>query len=387
MLGGKIMNSNQQLIIDLHEIEVNTIKKEKNFDFRTALIQLFKSLYALLRGKQNISKADLANASEKESKRLGLEGRYNWSEIFDLEKGVTEKAEKQSDKEQKLNKPDNFYVGRAIDDGNCFFDSFRQGLEQQTGVQVTVEQLRNDCREFAQNNPPEWFANAIVNSHDNNGQHRSEDLNTYVINIMSNNRWGDPEVEGRILCGKYGVRLHFIEDQSYFKFLQREVSQGRGEFGVEIQQAIIGSDSNEALTQKLQEINSDEAFQLLADVLGFIELGQTHSLIDSSGNMTLDHLNYNDQSIIHMMNEGYSHFEPLLNRNKILAKQTQEHQDSLLAKEVQEQEDLLYAKQLQNREFSLARQLQEREYAQSLNPRCSMEEVKIEDQQQQISVK
>ncbi|WP_375604484.1 hypothetical protein NOX90_03135 [Wolbachia endosymbiont of Anurida maritima] len=381
------MNSNQQLIIDLHEIEVNTIKKEKNFDFRTPLISLFKALYKLFESKQDVSKKDLANAAEKESRRLGLEGRYEWNEIFDLEKKVTEKAEKQGSREQKLNKPDNFYVGRAIDDGNCFFDSFRQGLEQQTGVQVTVEQLRNDCREFAQNNPPEWFANAIVNSHDNNGQHRSEDLNTYVINIMSNNRWGDPEVEGRILCGKYGVRLHFIEDQSYFKFLQREVSQGRGEFGVEIQQAIIGSDSNEALTQKLQEINSDEAFQLLAGVLGFIELGQTHSLIDSSGNMTLDHLNYNDQSIIHMMNEGCSHFEPLLN---ILA---QEQQDSLLAREVQGQEDLLYAKQLQDQEekdFLLARQLQEQEdsiYAQSLNPRCSMEEVKIEDQQQQISVK
>lgn len=59
------MNLNQQLIIDLPKIEVNTIKKEKNLDFRTALIQLFKSLYELLRGKQSISKKNLADAAEK----------------------------------------------------------------------------------------------------------------------------------------------------------------------------------------------------------------------------------------------------------------------------------------------------------------------------------
>ncbi len=84
------MNLNQQSIIDLHDIEVNTIKKEKNFDFRTALISLFKALYKLFESKQDVSKKDLANVAEKESKKLGLEGRYDWSEIFDLEKEVTE---------------------------------------------------------------------------------------------------------------------------------------------------------------------------------------------------------------------------------------------------------------------------------------------------------
>ncbi|WP_264954114.1 hypothetical protein [Wolbachia endosymbiont (group A) of Endotricha flammealis] len=29
--------------------------------------------------------------------------------------------------------PDNFHVGQAIGNGSCFFDSFRQGLEQQKG--------------------------------------------------------------------------------------------------------------------------------------------------------------------------------------------------------------------------------------------------------------
>ncbi|WP_395463543.1 hypothetical protein [Wolbachia endosymbiont of Cantharis cryptica] len=234
--------------------------------------------------------------------------------------------------------PDNVYVGKAIDNGSCFFDSFRQGLEQQKGIQVTVEQLRKDCKEFAQNNPPEWFENAIAHSYDNNGQYRSETVDEYIANIMSNNRWGDPEVEGRILCEKYGVKLHVVEDQSYFKSLQREVSQDRGGFSVEIKQAIMDSNSNEALTQKLQEIDSDEAFELLVNMTNFDGLDITHQLISPSENMSLNH------PIIHMMNEGRAHFEPLLDINKSLAKQLQEETK---LKQEQEQEDHLLAKKLQ----------------------------------------
>jgi|GEM_PF-1913287 len=231
--------------------------------------------------------------------------------------------------------PDNFYVGKAIDNGSCFFDSFRQSLEQQTGTQVTVEQLRKDCKKFAQNNPLEWSGSAIANS--------NETVSDYTTSIMDNNRWGDPEVEGRILCKKYGVKLHIIEDQSYFKYLQREVSQDRGGFSAEIQQVVINSDSNEALAQKLQEINSDEASKLLKNMQDFGNLTHTHCLIDSSGKLPEDNLDYNDQSTIHIINNGESHFEPLLDRNKSLAKQIQEQK---LVQE-QEQEDFLLAKKLQ----------------------------------------
>jgi hypothetical protein len=356
------MNLNQQLIIDLHDIEVNTIKKEKNFDFRTALIQLFKALYKLLGKRQDISKTDLANAAEKESKRLGLEDRYNWSEIFDLEKETTEKAEKQDNTEQKSNKPDNFYIGQAISNGSCFFDSFRQSLEQQKGIKVTVQQLRNDCREFAQNNPPEWFISKIGNDFDEaEGEfvNRGITCDQYINSIEKNEFWGRSDIEGRVLCSKYGVKLHVAE------------------------------------SNPLHAIDKQQDPFL-------------HQLIDNSGSKNTGRIDYNDNSVLHIINMGHAHFEPLLNRNKISAKQTQEQQDFLLAKQLQEQEnlicaqqlqerenyslaeqlqeqeDLLYAKQIQDQEkkdFSLARQFQEQEdflYAQSLNPRCSMEEVKIE---------
>ncbi|AGJ99803.1 hypothetical protein wCauA_05840 [Wolbachia endosymbiont of Carposina sasakii] len=186
--------------------------------------------------------------------------------------------------------PDNFHVGQAIGNGSCFFDSFRQGLEQQKGIEVTVEQLREDCKEFAQKNPPKWFTNAIVNSHDNNGQHRSETVDDYTANIMRNDRWGDPDVEGRILCQKYDVKLHVIENQT---------------------------------------VDNQDLF--------------LHELIDNSGSKSAgeyNKVNYDDSSVLHVINKGHAHFEPLLDRNKSLAKQEQE--DFLLAKKLQLDEILEY---------------------------------------------
>ncbi|WP_265025482.1 OTU domain-containing protein [Wolbachia endosymbiont (group A) of Bibio marci] len=193
---------------------------------------------------------------------------------------------------------DNFYVGQAIGNGSCFFDSFRQSLEQQTGEQVTVEKLRNDCREFAQKNPPEWFIDAIANSYDNNGQRRNETVSDYTANIMNNSRWGDSDIEGRILCEKYGVKLHVVESNPL----------------------------------RAIDIQQDRFL---------------HQLIDNSGSKNAGKYNkvdYDDSSIVHVINKGGLHFEPLLDRNKSLAKQLQEEAK---LKQEQEQEDFLLAKKLQ----------------------------------------
>ncbi|MGL9717330.1 MAG: hypothetical protein ACR5K9_01260 [Wolbachia sp.] len=325
--------------------------------------------------------------------------------------------------------PDNFHVGQAIGNGSCFFDSFRQGLEQQKGIEVTVEQLRNDCKEFAQKNPPGWFTNAIVNSYDNNGQRRSETVDDYQANIMNDSRWGDPEVEGRVLCGKYGVKLHIIEDHSYFKSLQRRVSRDEDGFDANIKQAIMDSNSNEALAEALRKSNSDEARKLLGDVIERSDLTHTHCLIDSSGSLPADDIDYDDQSTIHVINEGSAHFEPLLDINKNLARQIREQQqeqnDLSLAREIQEQEDFLLAKKLQVEEileyFNISKDspqrakveerfdellkenpegkihdvveqcvsdikqyIQRSEEQNSLSPSCGMEEPRVTSHQQQL---
>ncbi|MGL9760927.1 MAG: hypothetical protein ACR5LB_01670 [Wolbachia sp.] len=256
--------------------------------------------------------------------------------------------------------PDNFHVGQAIVDGSCFFDSFRQGLEQQTGIKVTVEQLRDGCREFAQNNPPEWFINAIANSYDNNSQRRNETVNDYVVNIMDSNRWGDPDIEGRILCEKYNVKLHVVEKYS---------------------------------------VEGQEIW--------------TNQIVNKSKSKPVNDIKYNEVNTIHIINNGESHFEPLLDRKKSLAKQEQE--DFLLAKKLQLDEilgycniskdspkkeevektfDKLLAKNAGGKISDVVEQCvsnikqciqRSEEQSPSSLPRCGMKETRVTSCQQQIS--
>ncbi len=271
-----------KLLQDLRNIESNIVQKEKNFDIKTYLIDIFKTLSRFYEEKGDISKTDLAKAAEKESKKLGLEGKYNWSKIFGLEEEIIEKVEKQGDKEQKSNIPDDFYLGHAINNGSCFFDSFRQSLEQQKGIKVTVEQLRNECKRFAQDNPPEWFISKIGNDFDKVESelvNRGITCNQYINSIGKNEFWGRSDIEGRVLCDKYGVKLHVAE------------------------------------SNPLHTIDKQQDPFL-------------HQLIDSSRSKA-GKIDYSHNSALHMVNGGHDHFQPLLYRNKTLAKQTQEQKDSL----------------------------------------------------------
>ncbi|WP_264706714.1 NACHT domain-containing protein [Wolbachia endosymbiont (group B) of Archips podanus] len=193
---------------------------------------------------------------------------------------------KRSDDNLKL--PENFRVGQAIADGNCFFDSFRQGLEQQLGIKVTVEQLRQYCKEFAQNSPPEWFINAIAKSHDNNGAVRKETPDSYIVNILSNNRWGDSEVEGRILCEKYRVKLHIIEKH-----------------------AVEG-----------KEVWLDQ-------------------IVNSGGSRSVDSIDYNEENTIHIINRGSAHFEPILGTQGIQYNKQQSREEQLMKEERPSEENKL----------------------------------------------
>ncbi|WP_353285593.1 ankyrin repeat domain-containing protein [Wolbachia endosymbiont (group A) of Gastracanthus pulcherrimus] len=199
------------------------------------------------------------------------------SKIFGLEEEIIEKAEKQGDKEQKSNIPDDFCLGQAINNGSCFFDSFRQSLEQQKGIKVTVEQLRNECKRFAQDNPPEWFIIKIGNDFDeveSEFVNRGTTCDQYINSIENNQFWGRTDIEGRILCRKYDVKLHVVESNPL-------------------------------------------------NATGEQQDPYLHQQVDSSGSISAGEYNridYDDNDVLHIINKAHDHFEPLLNSNKILAK-------------------------------------------------------------------
>ena len=311
------MTYNKQLIAELHDIEVNTIKREKDFSIRTLLIDIFKALYSLFHKKENVSKQDLVNVAEQESKKLGIEKKYDWNKVIDVNsKTKVDKREETSiNQENKNSYPENFFIGKSIGNGSCFFDSFRQSLSQQKGIEVTVEQLRKDCEEFASSTTsmPKWFETGIKEKNRNgNSGNKLSNLAEYRECILHNRTWGDPDIEGRVLCAKYGVKLHLIEanpwhvhDKEQDQFLHQ----------------IIGSDKN---------LNSDEDSKSIREV------------------------SYNDGTIVHIINSGMSHFEPLLDRNKPMVKAEknlqQEQNDFELARKLQVEEDFKLAKEFQIKE-------------------------------------
>ncbi|MBV0899732.1 MAG: hypothetical protein KTV77_03160 [Wolbachia endosymbiont of Fragariocoptes setiger] len=299
---------------ELRDIELNTIKEEKNFDFRTLLINLFKALHDLFTRKKNISKEELINVAEQESKKLGIQGHYDWNKVFD-ERELSNKEQTSISQESENSYPKNFYVEKSIANGSCFFDSFKQSLFQQKNIVVSVEQLRKDCQEFALSTTiPKWFERAIKDKSKNgNNEDYILNLGEYKESIPNHTTWGDPDIEGRVLCAKYGVKLHVIEANPWY-----ESDKKQDEF--------------------------------------------LHQIIGGKGNLNLDNdsesiiqVKYDDDTIVHVINLGRNHFEPLLDKSKPMLKNIknlqQEQADLELAKKLQIQEDLMLAKDLQVEEI------------------------------------
>jgi len=101
----------------------------------------------------------LANVAEKESKRLGLEGRYNWNGIFGLEKAVSQNIEQEGSslplssdlyRQDKLASSVSNKVEKCTTkgDGNCFFHAVFG--DSSSGVYKTdrAKEMRQEWNKF-----------------------------------------------------------------------------------------------------------------------------------------------------------------------------------------------------------------------------------------------
>ena len=124
-----------------------------------------------------------------------------------------------------LDLPEGFTIGKAIGEGDCFFDAVVQGLNQVKPEMVrTAKSLRNICRLFAEkqrNLGSSWFTEALKNEGKSVSYYiscigftaddikkESKAVDKLKLNMPMR---GLPKIEGRIICLTYGVRLHFIE--------------------------------------------------------------------------------------------------------------------------------------------------------------------------------
>jgi len=236
---------------------------------------------------------------------------------------------KRSDDNPEL--PENFKVGQAIGGGDCFFDSVAQGLKQlKPEMDFTVKSLREVCKRFAQSqleNDQSWLKKALKNE--------AEQINVYVPHIeftandieqksesvnvlgLTSPIWGRSEIEGRIICKEYNVKLHIIEEH---------IVEGK-------------------------EI-------------------WVNQIVDESGSRSINDINYNEENTIHIINRGNAHFEPVLSKQEIQHNKQQSPGPSDYDDEITPEEELINAiksRDLEEKKLEKIKRLFEQEPKPNIN--------------------
>ncbi|QJT94865.1 ankyrin repeat domain-containing protein [Wolbachia endosymbiont of Diaphorina citri] len=205
-----------------------------------------------------------------------------------------------SNSQQTLKLPEGFTVGKAIRRGGCFFDAVAQGLKQlKPETNFTVKSFREVCRKQALSS--QEMKKKIIADARNRGDSKvvlpdpdidDEELwKTYLIGIeysiediekmqkdnkdvfsaLTDLRYGStlqvpifgrPEIEGRMICNEYNVKLHVIENLLYSEW--------------------------------------------------------SSYLIDELGSRSVS-TNYNEKDTIHIMNKGGCYFEPILRETPLMS--------------------------------------------------------------------
>jgi hypothetical protein len=188
--------------------------------------------------------------------------------------------------------PNDFVIGEGTGCGDLVFDSLTQRMNELC-IPVgpfNVKSLRRTLRDYAERNQHSVYdsrtgitlrkaiaditAAGICSS---GGRNEQTDFASSLVHIqltaaeltvlnLCNAMWGRPEIEGRVICCIYGVKLHLME---------RFHSGG---------QNVI-----------------------------------SHQLIDSSGSRSVDENNscYDDPQMIYILNEGLCHFVPVLRKTSV----------------------------------------------------------------------
>ena len=128
--------------------------------------------------------------------------------------------------------PNGFIIGKAAGERDCFFDSVAQGMNELciAGGPFDVEVLRQACFNYAECNQgciydsrihKTWRQaieeDAVAGKYATNSRLKQTYFYMYMAKIgftaaesshLGAAIWGRPEIEGRMLCNKYGIKLH-----------------------------------------------------------------------------------------------------------------------------------------------------------------------------------
>ncbi|GBM05351.1 hypothetical protein AVEN_51663-1 [Araneus ventricosus] len=152
--------------------------------------------------------------------------------LFSLRKNAKNKEEK-----EKLNQllellrkklTESCKIGAAVGEGDSFFDSVAQGLNElrEKGLiagsrRFNVKSLQESCKQYAQqinqSKKDSWLDNALkgegskLHKYIRNIEFTAKDIENTSSGSKIKIIWGRPEIEGKLICEKYGVKFRIIE--------------------------------------------------------------------------------------------------------------------------------------------------------------------------------
>lgn len=122
--------------------------------------------------------------------------------------------------------------GKAIDNGDCFFDSFAQSLNRLNGTSYTIKDLRKEFSDYVndpankneiiglissdtptikdQSESAEEFKERIDSEFETTYKELKEN-SIYTFDESSEARWGNVTLEGAILCKLHNVQMRILE--------------------------------------------------------------------------------------------------------------------------------------------------------------------------------
>lgn len=154
--------------------------------------------------------------------------------------------------EDDLKLPDNFKIGEAVEGDNGFLYVILEGIKQlRHNIFLNIESLNNELTINCQN-----LRNYNIDS--------SKIINDYQPS-SSTHRKCNPEIEGKITCTNYYVKLHIIE----------------------------------------KEKNTEGIYH--------------HKIIDRLGSKSVKDGDYSDTNTIHILNKGDGYFAQIINRATTLS--------------------------------------------------------------------
>lgn len=122
--------------------------------------------------------------------------------------------------------PPYYRIGRAFDQGDCFFDAVAQRLNQRLkSHKYEARSLRKLCADYIQNKhcPPVFIRKAaeyrmtpyILCEYLAFTATDLKKVKRTAVNLdLETAIWGDPDIEGRIICYELNIRIHLIEIQA-----------------------------------------------------------------------------------------------------------------------------------------------------------------------------